>query len=99
MIRNQAFVHPHRTSPPERPPYQTRPRAISRTGIMHSLKKATKECSPRVTPESAHGPDLPRNRVEGGVAPAVLQHHRAYGSVHGGSCQHVPQLTSMPDVL
>ena len=26
-----------------------------------------------------------RNRVGGGVAPAVLPHHRAYGSVHGGS--------------
>jgi len=25
------------------------------------------------------------NRVGGGVAPAVLPHHRAYGSVHGGS--------------
>jgi hypothetical protein len=26
------------------------------------------------------------NRVGGGVTPAVLPHHRAYGSVHGGSC-------------
>ncbi|GAB6081904.1 hypothetical protein JCM30471_08180 [Desulfuromonas carbonis] len=26
-----------------------------------------------------------RDRVGGGVAPAVLPHHRAYGSVHGGS--------------
>ncbi|MBF0436950.1 MAG: hypothetical protein HQL77_16475, partial [Magnetococcales bacterium] len=25
------------------------------------------------------------NRVGGGVSPAVLPHHRAYGSVHGGS--------------
>jgi hypothetical protein len=25
------------------------------------------------------------NRVGGGVTPAVLPHHRAYGSVHGGS--------------
>ena len=25
-------------------------------------------------------------RVGGGVAPSVLPHHRAYGSVHGGSC-------------
>lgn len=25
-------------------------------------------------------------RVGGGVTPAVLPHHRAYGSVHGGSC-------------
>ncbi len=24
-------------------------------------------------------------RVGGGIAPAVLSHHRAYGSVHGGS--------------
>ena len=28
------------------------------------------------------------NRVGGGVSPAVLPHHRAYGSVHGGSYQH-----------
>jgi len=28
----------------------------------------------------------PRNRVGGGVAPAVLPHHRTYGSVYGGSC-------------
>jgi len=27
-----------------------------------------------------------RNRVGGGVAPAVLPHHRTYGSVYGGSC-------------
>ncbi len=26
------------------------------------------------------------HRVGGGVTPAVLPHHRAYGSVHGGSC-------------
>lgn len=26
------------------------------------------------------------NRVGGGVAPAVLPHHRTYGSVSGGSC-------------
>jgi hypothetical protein len=26
------------------------------------------------------------DRVGGGVTPAVLPHHRAYGSVHGGSC-------------
>ncbi|AXO60759.1 hypothetical protein DZC76_05100 [Pseudomonas sp. phDV1] len=26
-----------------------------------------------------------RNRVGGGVAPAVLSHHRTYGSVYGGS--------------
>ncbi|MDP2976846.1 MAG: hypothetical protein Q8N45_11625, partial [Anaerolineales bacterium] len=25
------------------------------------------------------------DRVGGGVTPAVLPHHRAYGSVHGGS--------------
>ncbi|AXO62683.1 hypothetical protein DZC76_16550 [Pseudomonas sp. phDV1] len=27
-----------------------------------------------------------RNRVGGGVTPAVLPHHRTYGSVYGGSC-------------
>ena len=27
-----------------------------------------------------------RNWVGGGVAPAVLPHHRTYGSVYGGSC-------------
>ncbi|AXQ50126.1 hypothetical protein DZC31_26315 [Stenotrophomonas rhizophila] len=26
-----------------------------------------------------------QNRVGGGFTPAVLSHHRAYGSVHGGS--------------
>ncbi|CDR91587.1 Uncharacterised protein [Ectopseudomonas oleovorans] len=26
------------------------------------------------------------NRVGGGVTPAVLPHHRTYGSVYGGSC-------------
>ncbi|AVD92391.1 hypothetical protein C4Q27_08145 [Pseudomonas sp. SWI36] len=26
-----------------------------------------------------------RDRVGGGLTPAVLSHHRAYGSVHGGS--------------
>ncbi|MFH1019145.1 MAG: alpha/beta fold hydrolase [Pseudomonadota bacterium] len=31
------------------------------------------------------GSGLFLNRVGGGVAPAVLPHHRAYGSVHGGS--------------
>lgn len=25
------------------------------------------------------------NRVGGGIAPAVLSHHRTYGSVYGGS--------------
>jgi hypothetical protein len=27
-----------------------------------------------------------RHRVGGGITPAVLPHHRAYGSVHGDSC-------------
>ncbi|HCP01594.1 MAG TPA: hypothetical protein DIT35_08890 [Rhodospirillaceae bacterium] len=27
-----------------------------------------------------------RDRVGGGVTPAVLPHHRTYGSVYGGSC-------------
>ncbi|RJG14111.1 hypothetical protein D3879_13135 [Pseudomonas cavernicola] len=27
-----------------------------------------------------------RHRVGGGVTPAVLPHHRTYGSVYGGSC-------------
>jgi len=27
-----------------------------------------------------------QNRVGGGVTPAVLPHHRTYGSVYGGSC-------------
>lgn len=26
-----------------------------------------------------------QNRVGGGFTPAVLSHHRAYGSIHGGS--------------
>lgn len=26
------------------------------------------------------------DRVGGGVTPAVLSHHRTYGSVYGGSC-------------
>ena len=30
--------------------------------------------------------DCRLNRVGGGVAPAVLPHHRTYGSVYGGSC-------------
>jgi len=54
------------------------------------------------TPVSFNRPGLHAtlgNRVGGGVAPAVLPHHRAYGSVHGDSCQHVPLLTSIPDVL
>ena len=29
--------------------------------------------------------ELLKHRVGGGVTPAVLPHHRAYGSVHGGS--------------
>lgn len=28
----------------------------------------------------------PKHRVGGGVTPAVLPHHRTYGSVYGGSC-------------
>jgi hypothetical protein len=34
------------------------------------------------------------NRVGGGVAPAVLPHHRTYGSVYGGSqsALKVPEL-------
>ncbi|AXO63087.1 hypothetical protein DZC76_18990 [Pseudomonas sp. phDV1] len=28
----------------------------------------------------------PSDRVGGGVTPAVLPHHRTYGSVYGGSC-------------
>ena len=27
------------------------------------------------------------NRVGGGITPAVLPHHRTYGSVYGGSCR------------
>ncbi|WP_234838639.1 hypothetical protein [Sinorhizobium meliloti] len=29
------------------------------------------------------------NRVEGSLAASLLPHHRAYGSVHGGSCSVV----------
>jgi hypothetical protein len=29
-------------------------------------------------------------RVGGGVAPAVRPHHRAYGTVHGGSSRPLP---------
>ncbi len=28
------------------------------------------------------------NRVGGGITPAVLPHHRTYGSVSGGSCEN-----------
>ena len=35
-----------------------------------------------------------RHRVGGGVTPAVLPHHRTYGSVYGGSPSHPP--ASMP---
>ena len=28
------------------------------------------------------------NRVGGGISPAVLPHHRTYGSVSGGSCEN-----------
>lgn len=42
---------------------------------------------------------IEQHRVGGGIAPAVLRHYRANGSVHGGSRQHVPLLISIPDVL
>ncbi|PZP80852.1 MAG: hypothetical protein DI578_12425 [Ectopseudomonas oleovorans] len=39
-------------------------------------------------PELADRASEPKihNRVGGGVTPAVLPHHRTYGSVYGGSC-------------
>ncbi|TRO19709.1 hypothetical protein EQ826_18010 [Ectopseudomonas mendocina] len=39
----------------------------------------------RLETAGAGGNLIPPNRVGGGVAPAVLSHHRTYGSVYGGS--------------
>jgi hypothetical protein len=36
-------------------------------------------------PDSAGFQWFPPDRVGGGVTPAVLSHHRTYGSVYGGS--------------
>ncbi|AXO60268.1 hypothetical protein DZC76_02255 [Pseudomonas sp. phDV1] len=58
------------------------------------------ECRAGATRQSANGglhppykaethprcPPCDLNRVGGGVTPAVLPHHRTYGSVYGGSC-------------
>jgi len=51
----------------------------------------------RSAPPQARQLSMSMYRVGGGVTPAVRPHHRAYGTVHGGSREARPSLKKIEE--